>query len=147
MKRSKRLDPIVELAIKATEAALVKVAEANAVWSRDSQQLEDLKRYKGEYLARLRSGEQLSMSAQKVLELRGFLAQLDQAIEVQRQQVEVSLTALQHQQVIWKTTRSKEQAMQSLVSRYQQEEMSIELKQEQLDNDERNTSQWLRKSK
>ncbi len=147
MKRSKRLDPIVELAIKATEAALVKVGEANTVWSNDSQQLEDLKRYKGEYLAKLRSGEQLSMSAQKVLELRGFLAQLDQAIEVQHQQVEVSLTALQQQQAVWKTTRSKEQAMQSLVSRYQQEEINIELKQEQLDNDERNTSQWLRKSK
>lgn len=147
MKRSQRLNPIVELAEKATETALIRVGEANAIWLRDTEQLEELGRYKGEYLAKLRSGEQLSMSAQKVLELRGFLVQLDQAIEVQRQQVERSLTTLQQQQTFWKTTRSKEQAMQSLVGRYHHEEIQVELKQEQLDNDERNTLQWIRKPK
>ncbi|NQZ53492.1 MAG: flagellar export protein FliJ [Piscirickettsiaceae bacterium] len=147
MKRSQRLNPIVELAEKATETALIRVGEANAIWLRDTEQLEELGRYKGEYLAKLRSGEQLSMSAQKVLELRGFLVQLDQAMEVQRQQVERSLTTLQQQQTFWKTTRSKEQAMQSLVGRYHHEEIQVELKQEQLDNDERNTLQWIRKPK
>lgn len=147
MKRSQRLNPIVDLAVKATESALIRVGETNAIWVRDTQQLEELDRYKNEYLARLRSGEQLSMSAQKILELRGFLVQLDQAIEVQRQQVELSFTALQQQQEFWKTTRSKEQAMQSLVGRYHHEEVQMELKQEQQDNDERNTSQWVRKPK
>ncbi|RKZ89482.1 MAG: flagellar export protein FliJ [Gammaproteobacteria bacterium] len=147
MKRSKRLTPIVDLAVKATEAALIKVGEANALWIRDTNQLEELYRYQGEYLARLRSGDVLSMSAQKVLELRGFLAQLDQAILAQQQQVKISLEVLQQQQEQWKKVRSKEQAMQSLVSRYHHEEVRIEIKKEQDDNDERNTSQWLRKPK
>ena len=147
MKRSKRLTPIVELAVKATEAALIKVGEANALWIRDSKQLEELHRYQGEYLARLRSGEVISMSAQKVLELRRFLAQLDQAIIAQQQQVKTSLEVLQQQQAEWKKVRSKEQAMQSLVSRYHHEEVRVEQKKEQADNDERNTSQWLRKPK
>jgi len=147
MKRSKRLSPIVELAVKATKAALIKVGEANALWIRDTKQLEELQRYQGEYLARLRSGDVISMSAQKVLELRGFLAQLDQAIIAQQQQVNTSLEVLQQQQKQWKKVRSKEQAMQSLVSRYHQEEVRIEIKKEQQDSDERNTVQWQRKSK
>ena len=147
MKRSKRLSPIVELAVKATKAALIKVGEANALWIRDTKQLEELQRYQGEYLARLRSGDVISMSAQKVLELRGFLAQLDQAIIAQQQQVNTSLEVLQQQQQQWKKVRSKEQAMQSLVSRYHQEEVRIEIKKEQQDSDERNTVQWQRKSK
>ena len=147
MKRSKRLSPIVDLAVKATEAALIKVGEANALWIRDAKQLEELQRYQGEYLARLRSGDIISMSAQKVLELRGFLAQLDQAILAQQKQVKISLEVLQQQQKQWKKIRSKEQAMQSLVSRYHQEEVHLETKKEQQDNDERNTAQWLRKSK
>lgn len=147
MKRSKRLSPIVELAVKATEAAVIKVGEANALWIRDAKQLEELQRYQGEYLARLRSGDVISMSAQKVLELRGFLAQLDQAILAQQKQVKISLEVLQQQQKQWKKIRSKEQAMQSLVSRYHQEEVRLETKKEQQDNDEHNTVQWLRKSK
>ena len=147
MKRSKKLLPVVGVAKRATEAALVKLGEANLLWTRDKQQLDDLHRYKAEYLARLRQSDQVMMSAQKVLELRGFLAQLDQAIHAQEQQVNASRKRLQYHQNIWQQARSKEQAMHSLVSRYHHEEMQVELKQEQQDNDERNTAQWLRKSR
>jgi len=147
MKRSQRLNPVVELAAKASEAALVRVGEANATWIGDKAQLDDLVTYKGEYLARFRNGEQLAMSAQKVMELRAFLVQLDQAIAAQERQVKQSLDNLHQEQMMWKTVRSKEQAVQSLVERYQQEEIQAELKQEQLENDERNTAQWHRKAK
>jgi len=145
MKRSKRLNPVVELAEKETEAALIKVGEANTAWLQDKQQLDDLHRYKGEYLAKFRSGDSLVMSAQKVLELRAFLSQLDQAIDAQQQQVNNNYRQLEQQREAWKLVRMKEQAMNSLVERYQNEELQQEAKQEQRDNDERNTSQWHRR--
>lgn len=145
MKRSKRLSPVVVIAAKATEAALIKVGEANASWLADKESLDELYRYKGEYLDRFRRGDSSVMSAQKVLELRSFLVQLDQAIEAQTQQVNSRYAALGHQRALWQQTRSKEQAMQSLVGRYQDEEFKQESRQEQLDNDERNTSQWVRR--
>jgi flagellar FliJ protein len=147
MKRSQRLNPIVENAAKASEIALLKVGQVNAVWAQDSAQLTDLVQYKGEYLARFREGDQIAMSAQKVMELRAFLIQLDLAIGSQERLVETSLQMLQQQQQAWKAVRRKEQAVQSLVERYQQAEMKVELKQEQRENDERNTAQWLRKLK
>ena len=147
MKRSQKLNPIVELAAKATQDALIKVGEANVLWTKDKQQEEELHHYKVEYLARLRQSYNVLMSAQKVLELRGFLVQLDHAISAQQQQVSISLKSLQYQQQLWQQVRKKEQAMNKLVSRYQHEEMQLELKQEQQDSDERNTAQWLRKPK
>jgi len=145
MKRSKRLTPVVDIAAKETEAALTKVGQANTAWLQDKNQLEELKRYKGEYLAKFRQGDSLVMSAQKVLELRSFLVQLDQAIQAQEFQVKERHLQLEQQRVVWQQVRSKEQAMHALVGRYQDEELQQELRQEQLENDERNTSQWVRK--
>jgi flagellar protein FliJ len=145
MKRSKRLSPVVLIAAKETEAALIKVGNANAAWLADKEQLDDLNRYRAEYLDRFRRGDTLVMSAQKVLELRSFLVHLDQAIEAQTQQVKSRSAALARHRLVWQQARSKEQAMQSLVDRYQDEEFKQEARQEQLDNDERNTSQWVRR--
>jgi flagellar FliJ protein len=144
MKRSKRLTPVVELAEKATEEALQQLGLANADWQRDKQQLDDLIRYKGEYLARFRQGDPLTMSAQKMLDLRAFLVQLDQAIAAQEAQVANSYKRVEYHQVLWKQKHTKEQAMHTLVGRYHAEELQQELKQELRDNDEHNTSKWVR---
>ena len=145
MKRSKRLAPVVNIATKATDAALIKMGEANGAWLKEKQQLEELHHYKTEYLARFRQGNTAVMSAQKVLELRGFLAQLDQTILVQEQQVQIYYKQLEQQRALWQQTRSKEQAMQSLVDRYHDEEVHVELKQEQQLSDEHNAIQWRHK--
>lgn len=147
MKRSQRLNPIVDNAAKASEIALLKVGRINAAWAQDTAQLTDLVEYRAEYLARFREGNQVAMSAQKVMELRAFLVQLDQAIGSQERQVEARFQQLQQEQQVWKAVRRKEQAVQSLVARYQQAEMQLASKQEQRENDERNTAQWLRKRK
>jgi len=52
---------------------------------------------------------------------------------------------LEQQRGFWQQARRKEQAMESLVDRYQVEELQQESRQEQLENDERNTSQWIRR--
>lgn len=144
MKRSQRLTPVIDIAVKETKAALVKVGEANTVWLQDKQQLDDLHRYKGEYLAKFREGDPLTMSAQKVLELRQFLVQLDQAIAAQEQQVDIRLRFLEQQRMQWQQSRVKEQSIYTLIKRYQYDELQVENKREQQENDERNTSQWLR---
>ena len=147
MKRSQRLSVVVELAVKATEEALHKVSQANAAWSQDKQQLADLNQYKGEYLVKLRQGDQATVSGQKVMELRVFLAQLDQAIIAQEQQIARILTHLQNMQQEWRQVRIKEQAMNSLLARYQREESHQISRQEQNESDEHNNAQWLRKQK
>ena len=142
MKRSQRLNPVVELTTKAVKEALAKVGEANANWTTDKLQLDDLMRYKAEYLARFRQDELRVTPIKKVMELRAFLVQLDQAIAVQQAQVKQSLAILHQQQAEWRTVRVKEKAVQSLVERYQQQELALALKQEQADADEYNITSW-----
>jgi flagellar FliJ protein len=144
MKRSQRLTPVIQLAEKAEQEALAQLGQANNAWHRDTVQLDDLIQYKGEYLQRFRQGEMHMLGTQKMMELRGFLRQLDQAIEVQKQQVSHSLNLVEHQKSIWLQKRTKAKALQLLVERYQGNERAFELRKEQLDNDEFSINQWRR---
>ena len=147
MKRSQRLTPIIDIAAKETEAALTKVGQANSTWQQEKQQLDDLHGYKGEYLAKFRQGDTLVMSAQKILELRRFLSQLDHAINAQQEQVSLRSNQLELQRMNWQQVRTKQEAMQSLIDRYQTEEQKLESKKEQNESDELNTSKWHRRQR
>jgi flagellar FliJ protein len=107
-------------------------------------QLDDLLRYRDEYLARFREDDPMLMSARKALELRGFLAQLDQAIQAQQLQVNQSQQLLGRQQQNWQQARNKEQALDALMDRYRADEQQRQLRQEQRENDEHTNARWLR---
>lgn len=144
MSRMRKLDPVIEVARKSTESELVKLGETNALLQRDQHQLDDLMQYRDDYLARFRREDPMVMSAKKALELRGFLAQLDQAIHAQQLQVNHSQQLVDRQQQNWLQARNKEQALDSLMAKYQAAEQRQQQKQEQRDNDEHTTSVWLR---
>ncbi len=145
MKRSKRLQVVVELATKEKDAILEQVGRANQAWLKEKQQLESLYRYREEYLAQFRSGHTQNMTAQRVLALRGFLSQLDQAIQAQSQQVAQQFKLLEQQRQKWKQAWTKEKSVQHLVERYQDEEQRLENKKEQRTQDEFSAQLWRRK--
>jgi len=144
MTRSRKLTPVVEMARKATETELVKLGQQNDVLLREQTQLDDLMRYREEYLAKFRQGDEMRMSAKKALELRAFLAQLDQAIHSQKQQVSNVQRHVQHQQQNWMQARNKEHAIDSLISRYKSEETKQTQRREQRENDEHTSTKWSR---
>ncbi len=145
MKRSKRLQVVVELATKEKDAILEQVGRANQAWLKEKRQLESLYQYREEYLAQLRSGHTQNMTAQRVLALRGFLSQLDQAIQAQSQQVAQQFKLLEQQRQKWKQAWTKEKSVQHLVERYQDEEQRLENKKEQRTQDEFSAQLWRRK--
>lgn len=144
MSRSRKLDPVINMARQATETELGKLGETNALLQQAENQLDDLMRYRDEYLARFREGDPMLMSARKALDLRGFLAQLDQAIHAQQLQVNQSRELVNRQQQNWQQARNKEQALDSLMERYRTEEHHREQRHEQRENDEHTTTRWLR---
>lgn len=144
MSRTRKLDPVIDMARKTTESELIKLAEQNALLQREQNQLDDLMQYRDEYLARFRQGDPMQMSAKKALDLRGFLAQLDQAIQAQQLQVNQSQQVVNRQQQNWLQARNKEQALDSLMARYRADEERKQQKREQRDNDEHTNAMWLR---
>lgn len=133
------------MARKATEAELISLGEANASLELDQRQLDELIRYRDDYLARFRSEQAIALSARKALELRAFLAQLDQAIRAQQQQVGLGRKRVERQQQRWREARNKEQAIDSLLARYQADEQRLLQRREQRDSDEHTQAMWLRK--
>lgn len=144
MSRARKLNPVIDMARKATESELIKLGEQNALLQREQNQLDELIQYREEYLSRFRQGDPMQMSAKKALDLRGFLAQLDQAIQAQEHQVNQSLQVVNRQQQNWLQARNKEQALDTLMARYRADEERIEQKREQRENDEHTNAMWLR---
>lgn len=144
MSRSRKLDPVIDMARKNTESELGKLGQTNALLQQAENQLDDLLRYRDEYLARFREDDPMLMSARKALELRGFLAQLDQAIHAQQLQVNQSRQLVGRQQQNWQQARNKEHALDSLMDRYRSEEQRRQQRLEQRENDEHTNAQWLR---
>ena len=144
MSRTRKLDPVIDMARKATESELIKLGEHNALLQREQNQLDDLIQYREEYLSRFRQGDPMQMSAKKALDLRGFLAQLDQAIQAQQLQVNQSRQVVERQQQNWFQARNKEQALDSLMARYRADEDVKQQRREQRENDEHTNAMWLR---
>jgi len=87
------------------------------------------------------------MSARKAIDLRNFLAQLDQAIRLQQSQVERCFVQTQKQQQRWLEARNKQRSIESLKDRYQNEAEQRQQKLEQRLADEHTAMLWARRHK
>lgn len=145
MARAQKLIPVIDMARRETEQAQLQLSDVNRLLHQEQQQLQDLQHYRQVYLQRFRSADPQVMSARKAIELRSFLVQLDQAIQLQESQVRQFLSQSKHKQQIWLQARSKQQSMETLLERYQQEDMQQQQRREQLLTDEFSAQIWRRK--
>lgn len=146
MSRSKKLKPVVDLKHQATEKELKTLGELTAIYQQEQSQLNDLAQYRKDYLIRFQT-QSHQLTAQKSLELRRFLTQLDQAIDAQEMLVEKCQQEVKKQQQQWLQARTKEQAVELLVEKYQAQEAHQLLKKEQREGDEYASRMWVRKNR
>ncbi len=147
MTRANKLIPVIEMAGRETDKAMQSLVQANNVLDQEKHQLDDLRRYREEYLQQFRQGDAIQMSARKAVDLRAFLAQLDNAIRMQQTHVERCFTQTQKQQQLWMQARTKQRSIESLKERYQKEAEQLLQKQEQRLADEHTSMLWSRKHK
>lgn len=147
MTRATKLIPVIEMASRETDKAMQILVQANNMLERERNQLNDLLRYREEYLQQFRQGDALQMSARKAIDLRSFLAQLDHAIRLQQSHVEQCFKQTQQQQQLWLKARNKQRSIESLKQRYQTEAEQRQQKQEQRLADEHTAMLWARKHK
>ncbi|WP_417551034.1 flagellar export protein FliJ [Methylophaga sp.] len=147
MTRATKLIPVIEMASRETDKAMQILVQANNVLEQERHQLEDLRRYREEYLQQFRQGDALQMSARKAIDLRSFLAQLDNAIRMQQSHVERCFVQTQKQQQLWLQAKNKQRSIESLKERYQNEAEQKQQKQEQRFADEHTAMLWARKHK
>ena len=86
---------MIRLAEEQCDAAATQLASGKAQWQAAQDQLEQLQRYQGQYVAQAKQEAQQGISVQTLFEGRRFIAELDDLIMKQRQAVEQQASVLQ----------------------------------------------------
>jgi flagellar FliJ protein len=135
--RADRLQPVVELAEeKAEEAVRVLAAQQRALAEAENQ-LVELRKYRNEY-AEMPDG--IGIAA--LLNRQQFLQKIDMAIVQQLGEVQRREQALEHARLLWTDARGRAKALDSVTTKYREQERKSEDRREQAQADER--SQYRR---
>jgi flagellar FliJ protein len=137
MKRSQRLHTIVELHAAQEKDALKIMGRCQRQLEEQQHQLEHLRTYREEYLAKLAVRQQQGMNVSQLLEFRAFADKLDKAIEGQRQAVLLQEREFHRAQARWEECHQRTKSLEKLSDIALAEELKLENKREQHEQDAR----------
>ena len=133
MIRSKRMQPIAQIAIqKQQQAVQIYVAAQQSVVEAQLQ-LEQLIEYRVEYSSD-RVNRQMNM--QQLRDYQLFLEKLNRSIDQAREQIQQKKLSCEKQRLLWLKSRTRSKALDSVIARYQLQEAAIEARIEQKEQDE-----------
>jgi len=136
MKRSKRMQPIVELADNREREAARQVGAARHELGEREQRLQELIDYRDEYAQRFDQAGAVGLDTATLLSYRQFLSQLHEAIEYQRKVVADGERLVEQRIEEWKQVRTRLEALGKVVERLHREEADAVERQEQKETDE-----------
>lgn len=137
MKRSQRLQSIVELHVLQEKEALQVMGRCQQQLQEQQTQLEHLQVYRREYLAKLADRQQQGMNVSQLLEFRAFADKLDKAIEGQQKAVLLQEKEFNRAQSKWEESHQRTKSLEKLSEIALAEEVKLESKREQNDQDAR----------
>lgn len=137
MDRSERLEPVTRVARSREQDAARELGEYRKVLDALEARLAELESYRDEYVQRLSTAAAGGMDAVKLVEYRGFIARLNEAISYQEARVRDARTEFERRRRRWSATRTRVAALDKVVSRYETEARKEEERREQKELDER----------
>jgi flagellar FliJ protein len=136
-KKSQRLKVIIELQLLQEQEALQALGRCQQKFQELLTQLEGLQNYRLEYQANLTKKQALGMGISQLLEFRAFAEKLDKAIEGQNLSLKIQEQELQRAQSYWEESRQRMKSLQKVSDLALAEELKIENRREQLEQDAR----------
>lgn len=130
--RADRLQPVVDLAAEKAEEATRTLATQQRALADAEHQLAELRRYRNEY-AEMPNG--IGVSA--LLNRQQFLQKIDMAIVQQLNEVQRRQRALERARQEWTEARGRAKALDSVTSKYREQERKTQDRREQEQADER----------
>ena len=137
MKRSQRLQTIIDLHVRQEKDALQILGHCQQQLQEQQTQFEHLQTYRMEYQAKLAERQQVGMNVNQLLEFRAFADKLDKAIEGQRQAVIQHEREYQRARSAWEERHQRTKSLEKLGELALAEERKIENKREQNEQDAR----------
>lgn len=137
MKKSQRLKVVIELHERQERDALQAMGRQQQKLQEAQRQLDHLQHYRIEYGQKLLERQKLGINVDQLLELRAFADKLDKAIDGQRHSALLLERELQRLREIWEQAHQRCKSLLKLSELALQEEMKIENRREQAEQDDR----------
>jgi len=139
MKKSQRLNVIVELNAKNEQTALEALGHIQRQRQDAKKQLENLNLYRQDYQNQYKSLAETGVNIKQLLEFRAFMSKLDKAIDEQQQVILGVDKQCNVMRKEWEQRHQKTKSMQKVCEAAIKEERKAEDKREQNEQDDRAT--------
>ena len=136
MANVKQLTIVHDMAHKKEQDALKVFSQAQQQLNQLKEQMESLVQYKQDYLAQMKPENIHQVSADKLIRLQGFLAQIDQSIFQQRDVIAKASLAVDARRDTWAKAKKYADSIVFLIDKQNKEAFLKEEKQQQKMADE-----------
>jgi flagellar FliJ protein len=135
MTKSKRFEPIREIASNSADALSRAMADAGRRVADLERQLEQLERYRAEYMQSPATAG-ASMDAVKLQNYRSFLDRLGEAKRQHQKNLDAARAEYEKRRALWSEKRVEAESLGRAVERFRKEEQSAADRREQHEGDE-----------
>ena len=135
MTKSKRFEPIREIASNSADALSRAMADAARRVADLERQLEQLERYRAEYLQNSTTAG-ASMDAVKLQNYRSFLDRLGEAKRQHQKNLDAARAEYEKRRALWSEKRVEAESLGRVVERFRKEERAAEDRREQREGDD-----------
>ena len=139
MKKSQRIQTIVDIKAQQEQKSLEALGEKLRSHQEAIQQLEHLVQYRQEYLDKFQNNASVGMSVTVLVDFRAFIEKLDQAIAGQAQLVQQAELEVMNKRKNWENKHQHTQSLQKVFDGIVAEEHKLENKREQAESDDRSS--------
>ena len=136
MKRSERLDVVQQAAARTEQERAQRVAEAERHLAEMQQKLAALEKYRSEYENGFKARAGAGVDVIGMRDYQTFMARLGEALTQQREQVALARGTLDAQRSQWREAAQRTHVVETLVERWQGEELRAANRRDQLECDE-----------
>ncbi len=136
MTRSKRMQPVKQVADNREQAAVRRLGESQQHLSAQEARLHELCAYRDQYARAFTEQGGNGIDAARLQDYRVFLARLNEAIRQQEALIVQCRSRHQQTRQQWVQTRSHNQAIDKLIERFRRDELRRHARREQQESDE-----------
>jgi flagellar FliJ protein len=135
MMRSKRFEPIQELASNSADKLSRSMADAARRVADLERQFDQLKTYREEYIAKSTAGSG-AMDGLKLQNYRSFIDRLGEAIRQHVTKLDVARAEYERRRTLWSEKRIEAESLSRVIDRFRKEELHVAERREQREGDD-----------
>jgi flagellar FliJ protein len=134
MMRSKRFEPIQELASDSADKLSRSMADAARRVADLERQFEQLKTYRDEYVGKSTGGG--AMDGLKLQNYRSFIDRLSEAIRQHAGKLDAARAEYERRRTLWSEKRIEAESLSRVIDRFRKEELHVAERREQREGDD-----------